>query len=99
MCEFDIIKAKDGSKIAEEILSLAYTDNNALILKDILGSGLKLDSALILDVNTMSQKCTVMEHPLIKDFLKLMIDINDNKINSEEISEFQEKLEQLKENL
>ncbi|MGV9141645.1 MAG: hypothetical protein ACOC1X_01765 [Promethearchaeota archaeon] len=99
MCEFDIIRANDGSKIAEEILSLAYTDNNELILKDILGSGVKLDSALILDVNTMTQKCEVLEHPLNNDFISIMRKYNEHSLTPEEITDFQQKLEELKNQL
>ena len=37
MCEFKIINETDGSQITEDILILSYTDDNELVLKDILG--------------------------------------------------------------
>lgn len=99
MCEFKIINKTDGSQLAEDILVLFYTDNNELILKDVLGMGEQLDSALILDVNTLNQKCVVLQHPLVKYFIDLMKNISENKLIREQIEEFQRKLEKLKENL
>ena len=99
MCEFKIINETDGSQIAEEILVLSYTDDNELILKDVLGMGEKLDSALILDVNTLNQKSIVLQHPLIKDFISLIKRLNENKLKLEQIEEFQIKIEKIKENL
>ncbi len=96
MCEFKIINETDGSQIAEDILILSYTDNNELVLKDVLGMGEKLDSALILDVNTMNQKCVIIQHPLIKEFLSLIKNIKDNKVKSEQIEQFQKSIEKLK---
>ncbi len=96
MCEFKIINETDGSQIAEDILILSYTDNNELVLKDVLGMGEKLDSALILDVNTMNQKCYVIQHPLIKEFISLIKNIKDKKIDSKQIENFQKSLENLK---
>ncbi|MFX1347271.1 MAG: hypothetical protein ACFE92_01220 [Promethearchaeota archaeon] len=99
MCEFKIINKTDGSQIGEDILVLSYTDDNELIFKDVLGMGKKLDSALILDVNTLNQKCIVLQHPLIKDFLNLMKNIVEKKVTSEQIGNFQNKIEKIKENL
>jgi len=99
MCEFKIINKTDGSQLAEDILVLSYTDNNELIFKDVLGMGEQLDSALILDVNTLNQKCVVLQHPLVKYFIDLMKNITENKLKREQIEEFQRKLEKLKENL
>ena len=93
MCEFKIIKKNDGSQILEDIVVLTYTDNNELLFKDILGVGETLDSALIIEVNTLNQKCVVIEHPLIKDFLDLILDINGKKINTSKIEEFKSKLD------
>jgi hypothetical protein len=99
MCEFKIINKTDGSQLAEDILVLSYTDNNELILKDVLGMGEQLDSALILDVNTLNQKCVVLQHPLIKLFINLMKTVSENKLKHQQIEEFQKKLEKLKETL
>jgi predicted RNA-binding protein len=96
MCEFKIINKTDGSQIAEDILILSYTDDNELVLKDVFGMGEKLDSALILDVNTMNQKCVVIQHPLIKEFISLIKNIKDNKIEPEQIEHFQKSLKKLK---
>ena len=96
MCEFRIIRKNDESQVAEEILALSYTENNELVLKDVLGMGGKLDSALILDVNTLTQKCVVLEHPLVKDFLGLMKHVIDGRITRDEIEKIQHGLDQLK---
>lgn len=94
MCEFKIIKKNDASQIGEDILLLTYTENNELVFRDVLGAGEKIDSALILEVNTLNQTVTILEHPLIKDFLGLM-----NNITKLEIEIFQSKLEDLKNTL
>jgi len=99
MCEFKIIKKNDGSQIGEDITILSYTENYELLLRDILGTGEVLDSALILDVNTLNQTTTVVEHPLIKDFLKLIIEINNNTITRTEIENLQIKLSEIKKSL
>ena len=96
MCEFKILKKNDGSEVAEEILVLSYNENNELLFKDILGGGAKSDSALILDVNTMNQTTIILEHPIIKDFIGLMRDINDKKGTKTQIENLQNKLEDLK---
>ena len=94
MCEFKIIKKNDASQIGEDILMLSYTENNELVFIDVLGAGEKLDSALILDVNTMNQTIIVQEHPLIKDFIGLITNINKSEIDN-----LQSKLENLKKTL
>ena len=99
MCEFKITRKNDEKQIAEEILVLNYSENNELLLKDILGMGEKLDSALILDVNTLTQKCVVLEHPLVKNFIGLMKHVIDKKVTAEEIASFQVSLDQLKKTL
>ena len=99
MCEFKIIRKNDESQIAEEILVLSYTDNNELMLKDVLGMGGKLDSALILDVNTLAQKCVVLEHPLVKDFIGLMKHVIEGNVSRDEFEIFQEELVRLKETI
>ena len=99
MCEFKITRKNDEKQIAEEILVLNYSENNELLLKDILGMGEKLDSALILDVNTLTQKCVVLEHPLVKNFIGLMKHVIDEKVTVEEIATIQMMLDQLKKTL
>ena len=87
MCEFKIINKADGSQIAEDILILSYTEDNELVLKDVLGMGEKLDSALILDVNTLNQECFVLQHPLIKDFIAIIRKINADSVNKSDIED------------
>jgi len=99
MCEFKIINETDGSQIGEDILVLSYTGDNELVFKDVLGMGEKLESALILEVNTLNQKCVVLQHPLVKDFISLLRALNDNKVNLEQIENFQKKIEKVKENI
>ncbi len=99
MCEFKIINQTDGSQLAEDILVLSYTDDNELIFKDVLGMGDKLDSALILDVNTLNQKCIILQHPLIKDFLDLILSLEAQNAPKAKIEDFVKKLESLKKDL
>ena len=99
MCEFKIINETDGSQIAEDILVLSYTDKNELIFKDVLGMGEKLDSALILDVNTLNQTCIVLQHSLIRDFIDLIIELNARKVSKAKIEDFIKELEEIKSNL
>ena len=96
MCEFKIIKQNDGLQILEDIVVLAYTDNNELLFKDILGMGEYLESALIMSVNTLNQQCIVLEHPIIKDFMKLLKKINTNELTNSDIEEFSNELTKLK---
>lgn len=99
MCEFKIIKRNDGSQIMEEIVILSYNENSELVLRDVLGMGEKLESALILDVNTMNQKCVIIENPIIKDFIGLITKINVNQVNGIDFDNLINKLEELKEDL
>ena len=99
MCEFKIIKKTDGSQIMEDIVIISYNENSELVLRDILGMGETLESALILDVNTMNQKCVVLENPLIKDFISLITKINVNQVTGIDFDTVISKLEKLKENL
>jgi len=80
-------------------LILSYTDDNELIFKDVLGMGEKLDSALILDVNTLNQTCVILQHPIIKEFIGLIKNINNHNAKLEQIENFQSKIEKIKENL
>ena len=99
MCEFKIIKKNDDSQIGEDIILLGYTEDNELIFKDILGYGTKLDSALILDVNTITQTTMVLEHPLIKDFIGLIKKIIEKNATKEEIENIQSQMDELKKSL
>ena len=99
MCEFKIIRKNDESQVAEEILALSYTEDNELLLKDVLGMGGKLESALILDVNTLTQKCVVIEHPIVKNFVGLMKSVIDGKVTSEKIEKLQQGLDDLKKSI
>jgi len=99
MCEFKIIKRNDGSQIMEEIVILFYNENSELVLRDVLGMGETLESALILDVNTMNQKCVILENPLIKDFICLITKINVNQVSGIDFDTVISKLEELKEDL
>ena len=96
MCEFKIINESDESQIAKDILVLFYTEDNELVFRDVLGMGEKLESALILDVNTVNQKCVVLQHPLIKDFIGLIKKVSNEKITIREIENFQNKLNAFK---
>jgi hypothetical protein len=99
MCEFKIIKRNDGSQIMEEIVILSYNENNELVLRDVLGMGETLESALILDVNTMNQKCVILENPIIKDFISLITKISVNQVTGIDFDKVIGKLEELKEDL
>jgi len=96
MCEFKIIKKNDGSQILEDIVILSYNENYELICRDVLGIGETLKSTLILDVNTLNQTCTVLEHSLIGDFIKLLNNLNDNSATKEQIETLQNELEAIK---
>ena len=99
MCEFKIIKKSDGSQILEDIVVLSYTENNELLFKDILGAAEKLESAMILDVNTLNQTCLVFQHPLIKDFMDLILSLDAQKGSKTMIEGFIKELEDLQEQL
>lgn len=99
MCEFKIIRKNDNSQILEDIVILSYNENNNLVLKDVIGMGKTLESALILNVNTMNQKCIILENPLIKDFISLINNLSENKSSKSEIDEIINKLETIKSDL
>ncbi len=99
MCEFKIIKRNDGSQILEDIVILSYNENSELVLRDVIGMGETLESALILDVNTMNQKCVILENPLIKDFISLIKNLSENKSSKSEIDKIINKLETIKSEL
>jgi len=99
MCEFKIIKKNDGSQLLEDIVILSYTEDNELLLKDVIGMGEILKSALIVDVNTLNQTCVILEHPLVRDFIGIVEKINNNTISKSEIENFGKLLDELKKNL
>ena len=99
MCEFKIIRKNDGSQIGEDILVLSYTEDDELVFKDVLGMGEKLHSALIYDVNTLNQTCLIMQHPLVNDFIGIIRNFNENKLQKSQVENFQNKLDELKESI
>ena len=99
MCEFKIIKKNDNSQIGEDIIILGYTEEHELVFRDILGMGTKLDSALMLEVNTISQTTVILEHPLIKDFIGLMKNLIDKKATTLQVENLQSQLDELKSSL
>ena len=96
MCEFKIIKKNDGSQMLDDIVIISYDENGELVLKDIIGMGEILRSALILDVNTLNQKCTIVEHPIVKDFINLITNLTANKADKSDIDHIISKLEAIK---
>ena len=99
MCEFKVIKKNDGSQILEDIVILSYTEDHELLFKDVIGMGEILKSALIVDVNTLSQTCVVLEHPLIRDFVGMLEKINSKTISKADIENFEKQLITLKKNI
>jgi len=99
MCEFKIIKKNDGSQILEDIVILSYNEDSELLFKDVIGMGEILESALILDVNTLNQTCIVLEHPLIRGFIDIIQKVNNKTISKSEIESFEKQLNDLKKNL
>ncbi|MBD3196251.1 MAG: hypothetical protein GF317_14430 [Candidatus Lokiarchaeota archaeon] len=67
-----------------------------LFLKDILGVSEKADSALIYDVDTLDQTCSLIQHPLVNPFLTLIKKITQNQVEESDIEALQERLEELK---
>jgi len=96
MCEFKIIRKNNNSQIMEDIVVLYYNEDNELVLKDIIGMGDTLKSALILDVNTLNQKCVVLENPLVKDFVSLLVKLNNNSATKSDLDPLIKQLEALK---
>ena len=92
MCEFKIIKQNDGSQILEDIVVISYSENNELLFKDVMGMGESLDSALIREVNTLNQKCVVVDHPIIKHFLGTLDKIVTKKLTEEDLESFNKEI-------
>lgn len=96
MCEFKIIRKNNNSQIMEDVVVLYYNEDNELVLKDVIGMGNTLSSALILDVNTLNQKCVILEDPLVKDFVNLLVKLNENAANKSDVELLIKQLEALK---
>lgn len=96
MCEFKIIRKDDGSQLMEDVVVLYYNEDNELVLKDVIGMGDTLKSALILDVNTINQKCVILENPLVKDFINLSVKLNNDIATKSDVEPLIKQLEALK---
>ncbi|TXT65303.1 MAG: hypothetical protein BAJALOKI3v1_110005 [Promethearchaeota archaeon] len=96
MCEFKVSNKSDKAQIAEEILVLSYSDENVLQLRDILGVAEQVESGLIYDVNTLDQTCSIIQHPLVQPFIKLVDNLSSQNATPEQIDEIIDKLEDLK---
>ncbi|MHA2392538.1 MAG: hypothetical protein ACXAEX_11400 [Promethearchaeota archaeon] len=96
MCEFKIIRKNDDSQILEDIVILSYNEENELVLRDVIGMGETIESAIIINVNTMNQKCLVLENPLVKNFVSLLFKLNENKAITSDIDQIVNQLELLK---
>lgn len=96
MCEFKIIRINDNSQILEDIVLISYNDENKLVLKDVIGMGEILESALILDVNTVNQRCTILENPLVKDIVSLLVKLNEKNATESDVDIIVKQLEALK---
>ncbi|MBD3254394.1 MAG: hypothetical protein GF383_04835 [Candidatus Lokiarchaeota archaeon] len=99
MCEFKVIRKNDDSQVGEDIVVLGYTEENELILRDILGSGDNLGSSLLLDVNTLNQTAQIIENPLVKPFITLLKKATAQGISIEDVEKFQAQLESFKKSL
>jgi hypothetical protein len=99
MCEFKIVDKKVNNQLAEDVVLLSYSNGNTLLLKDILGIANEAESALIYEVNTLDQTCTIIQHPIVNPFISLLEKINDNTVTSTDIEQFQSKLEELKKDI
>ncbi|MHA2397568.1 MAG: hypothetical protein ACXADU_01595 [Promethearchaeota archaeon] len=96
MCEFKIIRQNDGSQIQEDMVILSYNEENELIIKDVIGMGEVIPSALIMDVNTINQKCIILEHPIINSFIRFVTKLCDNKGVAADFDDLIGELEKLK---
>ncbi|MBD3197573.1 MAG: CooT family nickel-binding protein [Candidatus Lokiarchaeota archaeon] len=99
MCEFKVKEEKEETLLAEEIVVLSYSEENKLELRDILGISEQLDSALILEVNTLNQQCKVVQHPIVKHLIQLMKNLSNEKIDTADIDHIVSLLEDLKKKL
>jgi predicted RNA-binding protein len=99
MCEFKIIKKNDNSQIMEDIVIVNYNESNELVFKDILGMAEIMKSGLILSVNTINQTLTIVDHPLINEFISLVNNLLNKKGTKEEIDKLIIQLNKLKNSL
>ncbi len=54
-----------------------------------------LKSALIVDVNTLSQTCVVLEHPLVRDFIGILEKVHNKTVSKSDIENFKGQLDDL----
>ncbi|MFX1281262.1 MAG: hypothetical protein ACFFA3_18065 [Promethearchaeota archaeon] len=86
----------DNSQILEDIVLISYNNESKLVLKDVIGMGEILESALILDVNTVNQKCIILENPLVKDIVSLLVKLNEKNATKSDVDIIVKQLEDLK---
>ena len=53
----------------------------------------------IVDVNTLNQTCVVLEHPLIRDFIGIVKNIDNKTLSKSDIENFQVQLDNIKNSL
>ena len=99
MCEFKIVRKNDGSQLGEEVVVAGYGENYELLFSDILGVSLSSESALITEVNTLNQTLSVVEHPILKEFVGLAKSLASKTATSDQIDRIQQQLESLKSEL
>jgi len=74
MCEFKVYSGTEGKQelIAEDITN-AKLDENSLVLSDILGRTVKVEGALITEVDVKNESLRVYSSPLIFNLLTLFV--------------------------
>jgi len=79
---------------------MSQLENYQSIIKiDVIGMGETFESALILDVNIMNQKCVILEDPIIKDFISLFTKLNPNQVEKSDFNKIISNLDELKRDL
>ena len=101
MCEFKVLKKEKDSftQIADEILVFNYDEETGDSgFYGIFGEKTELKNALVLEVNMMPSKhnITIIQSPLISDFVKMVKNLNNESVTKEEIEQFQNYLEEIK---
>ncbi len=87
------------TQIADEILVFNYDEETGdSAFYGIFGEKVDLKNALVLEVNMMPNKhnITVVQSPLVSEFVKLIRHLNKKSVSKEEIERFQKKLEEIK---
>jgi len=74
LCEFKVYSGPEGRQelIAEDITNVKL-EENSLVLSDILGRTVKVEGALITEVDVKNESLRVYSSPLIFDLLTLFI--------------------------